>query len=229
MKETDIAKPLIRWLAAQGWEVYQEVQIEAYGRVADVVAVRRKIVWALEMKKSLTAALVEQAYHWVWLAHYVSVVTPSSYRRAPGRAVLLDYMKTQGIGWVKARLGSYDSGRYFDVVHEEQNARLHRKARASRILDALTEEHKTFAEAGNNDGKRWTPFQETAKQVRKYVKRFPGTDLKQLVENVAHHYSTAASFKCNIPKYVEANVIEGVRIEREGRKLHFYPDEAANA
>lgn len=37
MKETELAKVVIRYLEEMGWDVYQEVQPHAQGPVADIV------------------------------------------------------------------------------------------------------------------------------------------------------------------------------------------------
>ncbi len=225
MKETEIAKPLIRWLEAQLWDVYQEVQIEWGGRIADIVGVRKGIVWVLELKTSLTASVVEQALYWRYNSHYASVVTPPRYRGAKGRWVLEDYMRWKGLGWAVASSDTCGGKRYHDNVTEHIAPKLHRKAHVERLRESLDEAHKTFAEAGSSNGKRWTPFQATAKEVRRLVKENPGCTLKFLVENCKHHYATAASFKSAIPKYIMSEVIDGVVADYQGRKLVFYPEE----
>ncbi len=119
---------------------------------------------------------------------------------------------------------TYDGKTYRDYVNEVLKPRLARKAVTDRIRGALCDAHRTYAEAGNPDGKRWSPFQETARLVREEVERHPGCSMKQLVEAVDHHYASVASFKCNMAKYIRAGIIDGIRVEQEGRKLRFYPE-----
>ena len=66
--EADLGEKLILWLERNGWEVYQEVQFRGYGGIADIVAVRNKpggsgdkIMWIIELKKSLSLKVMEQA------------------------------------------------------------------------------------------------------------------------------------------------------------------------
>jgi hypothetical protein len=227
VSEVEVAGRVVWWLKAQGWEVYQEVQIERNGPVADLVAVRDgRLVWVLEAKASLGAALLEQASHWLTYAHYVSVIVPAfPYRRSRGRTVLEYYMRQHGIGCVISRPEPGNADLRSSLVHEDTPATFHRKAVVKYILDALTEEHKTFALAGNNQGRRWTPFKQTSKNVLEYVTRFPGASLKQVVDNVGHHYVGAESFRSCLPRWVEAGEVEGLRIEREGRRIRLYPKE----
>ena len=227
--ETEIAKPLICWLEVQEWDVYQEVQISAGGNIADVVAVRGPVVWVLEVKSSLTASVVEQVWFWKWNAHYVSVVTPHLQRESKGRRVLHEFMRSKGIGWIQSQQSTYSGARYFDDVLERIAPRLDRTADTKRLRAALSDDHKTFAEAGNPNGKRWTPFQETVKRVKEMISATPGCDLKYLVDNCNHHYESSATFKACIPKYIRSGVVKGIRIERDGRKSRFYPSGGRNS
>lgn len=220
MKETDITKPLIRWLDAQQWEIYKEVQLEYGGKIADIVATQGPLIWVIEAKTSLTASVIEQALSWDYQAHYVSVATPHLHRKSKGRFILEQFMRWKGIGWLKV-----ESGRYGESVDEAIPSRLHRKAIVRDIREGLCEAQKTFAEAGNPDGKRWSPFQETAKRVVAEVRRNPGCDLKFLVDAVNHHYSSTQGFKTHIAGHIRSGVIKGIRTEQDGRKLKFYPEE----
>jgi len=227
MKETDITKPLIRWLNAHQWEVYQEVQLYRGGGIADIVATQGKLVWVVEVKTGLTTSVVAQAMWWIDEAHYVSVATPER-RHTKGRIVLEQYMRWKGIGWINADCHSYGGKKYFDEVTEQIRARLHRGALVRSLRDALCDAHKTFAEAGNANGKRWTPFQETARKVVESVKANPGCNLKFLVEAVDHHYASTQAFKTHIAGYIRSGVIKGIEIREDGRKLRFYPENEVN-
>jgi hypothetical protein len=73
--ETDIARPVVAWLQAQGWTVYQEVQHQ--GCVADIVAVRGPLLWVIECKAQLGLAVLGQALGWQGHAHAISVAVMS--------------------------------------------------------------------------------------------------------------------------------------------------------
>lgn len=225
MKETEIAKPLIRWLDAQQWEVYQEVQCSYGGSIADIVAIQGSLVWVIEMKTGLTASVVEQAFRWLHYAHYVSVCTPER-RWTKGRTILEDYMRWKGIGLITVKSGGGGICESWELVEEMPKPRLHRKAYVDNIRNALSEAHKTFAEAGNSQGRRWSPFRETSRRVQEIVKMYPGCNLKFLVDNVNHHYASNQSFKANVPTLIRSGVIEGIEIREDGRKLTFFPESA---
>jgi len=94
--------------------------------------------------------------------------------------------------------------------------------RATHLLSSLRPEHKTWALAGNDDSDRYSPFKDTCRQILRLVKKNPGCDLKFLVENVRHHYSSSASFKSAIPKWIMLGKVPGLRVEKLGRKNIFY-------
>ncbi len=103
--------------------------------------------------------------------------------------------------------------------------KLHRKSRTNWITDKLTEEHKTFAEAGTS-GQHYTPYRRTCRELKAYVGRYPGCNLKELIEGVNHHYASMTSAKSSISKWVQMGEIPGIRCEREGKLLRFYPTKA---
>ena len=62
--EVDIAALIISWLEEQEWETYKEVQIFSYGRRADIVGVKGKLIWVVETKTTLTFEVIAQALGW---------------------------------------------------------------------------------------------------------------------------------------------------------------------
>lgn len=79
--ETEVARPVVEWLRAEGWEVYQEVSMGYADTTCDIVATSGSLLWAIEAKRSKTLALVDQARAWLGYANLVSVVTPFTQRR----------------------------------------------------------------------------------------------------------------------------------------------------
>jgi hypothetical protein len=65
--EAEIGEAVVAWLEAQHWDVYQEVKI--YSGIADIIAVKGNLLWAIELKKSLTLKVMEQARGWRRPAH----------------------------------------------------------------------------------------------------------------------------------------------------------------
>lgn len=109
-------------------------------------------------------------------------------------------------------------GRLQTDVAEVVPAPLHRRV-SPRLKDDLREEHKTWAEAGNAAGKRWTPFQGTAEALKRIVRRRGEVPFKDLIDELAHHYATDASARRSLQALIEQGVIPGVELRRDGGAL----------
>jgi hypothetical protein len=229
--ETDLAKPVVAYLENLKWDVYQEVQMNWGGGIADIVATQGKIVWIIEVKKTLSLDLIAQAASWRYHAHFISVAIPVSMRRhGKGRRMAEKFLDWQGIGLIEVTAPYMPGSSYSQeatvtnsAYGQPQMGRLHRKAKAEKILKVLTPEHKTFAAAGNSAGKRWTPFQRTCSLVKKYVDENPGISMKKLVDSVDHHYASNAGARSSLARWIEADYIKGIEMRREGRLLQLYP------
>ena len=213
-KEIDIARTVIDWL--EGWDIYQEVQVFSGGNRADIIAVQGNIVWTIEVKLSLSLCLLSQASRWTKLSHFVSVAVPRGRNRKDSAAA--EYLRWKGIGYLCVT----------DGIREQIKPRLNRKAVAYHIKNALCEQHKTFALAGNADGNYWTPYQETCRRILAKVKKNPGLTMKELIDGLKHHYASSQSARCAIPKWADMGKIPGVELRRDGRFLKFYPRESAD-
>lgn len=224
VKEEDIAGIVVRYLEQQGWDVYQEVSPRHGGGRADIVALRGPLVRVVEVKTSFTAALVEQAWNWIWWAHYVHVAVPSHKvtRHVPGRAVLRRFCRDNGIGifdvreqgWREIKIG----------VRELEPARIMRTAKADMFRDTIRPEHKYYGKAGNADNRYWTPWRDTCERWRRYIEKNPGCSLKELVEKVGHHYSSDSSAKSNMARYLRDGIVKGVVVRRgKGNRFALFP------
>lgn len=211
--ETDLARLVVEWLREWNWEVYQEVQHYRGGTVADLVAVQDGLVWIVEVKTSLNLTLLSQAYDWKHYAHFISVAVPTA-RRSNARATAAMILRDWGIGLIEVGQN----------VNESIEPRLHRRNLAHELRENLREEQKTWAETGNSEGQRYTPFQGTRRSVQQYVKRHPGCTIKDLIENVGHHYSTPSSAKACLLRWIESKVIDGIRIDMAQRPYQLFPE-----
>lgn len=212
--EAVLAQAVVGWLREYHWEVYQEVQIYSGGSVADIVAVQGRLVWVIECKKTLCFELLGQGENWTEHAHYTSVCVPRVADRVIGLTTKI--LNLTGMGLVRAD----EYGR----VWEAHKPRINRRADATTLLKALREEHKTFAQAGTDSGRRWTPFLDTCSKIRKRVEELPGIEMRELIASVETHYATPASARANIKVWAEAGKIPGVKIIRAGRRLRLYPE-----
>jgi hypothetical protein len=221
MRETDLARKVIEWLIDQKWDVYQEVQVFQGGSVADIVAKQGPVIWVIETKTTLSLAVIGQAYEWLPWANFVSVAVPAGKRRIGFAARIL---KTYGIGLLK--VNQYESDWSSPVSEIEHPAfRRHTGNARTYILNALNEAHKTYAEAGNNQCRHWSPFKQTCLDIYQYVRVNEGCSLKDILNNVKYHYATPASARVCIPKWAEAGVIDRIKVVKEDGKWRFYTTE----
>jgi len=216
MAETDIAKKIVAHLSLNAWTVYQEVEPQRGGGIADIVAVCGKLVWVVECKTTLSLALLEQAMMWRGHANYISIAVPESKRHSKGDRAAKMFLHHYGIGMFRTREWS-------ESPSQISAPKLSRK-RTDTIINCLTEQHKTYAEAGNDKGMRWTPFKNTCHELRRYVAENPGAFLKQAMDNIKHHYSSDSTARASISQLLHdrPDLIPGIRIEREGRYLRLY-------
>lgn len=203
LSEQDMAARVVAWLQEQHWDVYQEVVVR--GPRADIVAVQGRIVWVIECKAAMGLRLLEQAWSWRGVAHYVSAAIPSRSGSRFGDKIMRDY----GIGLLSVG----------DSVSETVPPLLWRRADVDTIRTRLREEHKTYAAAGNASSSYYSPWKATCDEVRAFVARTPGCSLKDLVDGIRHHYRTAANARTSLRTWIDEGKISGVRLVRDGRHL----------
>lgn len=222
--EVELAKAFVWWLIDQRWDVYQEVQPGRADLIADIVAVRDGLVWVIETKRTLSLALLGQAAAWSGAAHYVSIGVPCLRNRGVSNYAIDAVTDRYGIGRLEAE-------RYGDhhTVRELESPRLNRKSRAKVLLGVLRDAHRTYAEAGNSNGRRFTPFQETCDEVRRYVRDHTGCTLKEMIDNVDHHYASSVTARSAIAKWIGSGVIKGLDLRIEAGKGHLYLSDVAPA
>lgn len=206
--EVELARPIVAWLLDLGWEVFQEVcgwsaSSAPSGPRADIVARRGRVLWVIEVKRSLDLTVLGQAHIWKRRAHRVSVAVPFR-RDSTGRDFALLAAAGDGIGVLVAR-HVYD-GEIKVVEHLRPELR-------RRVLGIeLVESQKTWAEAGNAEGKRWSPFKQTCKLVREVVEQTPGLTIREVVDRVDHHYASVASARGSLLTWARAGRLDGVKV-----------------
>ncbi len=214
--EADIARPIVAWLRDHRWEVYQEVSYG--GKCADIVATLGSLVMVVEVKKSLGLEVIEQAVFWTSRAHYVYVAVPRIKSRS--HQLLNKILDWQGLGLLEVDARRSGNLNATDVVQRAAPP-LHRKARVKKLRAVLTEDHKTYAEAGNGS-KHWTPFLATCRTLLQAVTAEPGITMKRFLDVQTTHYASKSSARSNIVRWIEAGVIEGLRIEKKGKEIRLY-------
>lgn len=222
--EVELAERVVDYLRDLRWDVYQEVQAYS-GNIADIVATQNNLVWIVECKRSFSLDLVAQASEWVNCAHFISIATPSRKRAWSNMKkdkVIKDLLNLYGLGWfvVSPIMSSWES-----AVDNFFAPKLNRKANVNPIKNMLTERHKTFAKAGNAQGKRYTPFQNTVEQITAIVEQKPGITITELLKSIKHHYSTDSTARCCILKWIQEGVIKGIHLKSEKGRYLIYPDD----
>jgi len=220
--EAEMAKIVVSWLADDGWEVYQEVEPPRCHATADIVATRGRILWIIECKRSMSIDLLAQARDWRGWGHRVSVAVPALRMSHGRRAFLHRIMDDHGIGWLSVQ---QPRSRYAAQAPVKELLRpgFMRRLRSTRMQNCLTERHKTFAEAGNAKGLRWTPFKATCEKLVQVAKANPGILLGDLLKQITHHYASDTSAKAQISRLSREGVIKGIEVRKEGRRLRVYP------
>lgn len=214
MKEIDLAKKVIIYLENLNYDIYQEVQI-GQGRRADIVAIQDNISWIIETKLSLSMKLLEQALIQRYHAHYISIAIPDKKINRVAEIFMHDY----GIGGLKLINPKYSDW----YIVEFCEPRLNRKiGHYNDIRKWVNDRHKYYAEAGNNMGEYWTPFKETTDEIYRYVKSNPGCSLKELIDNINHHYHSSASAKSSIARWIHRGVIKNISIKKNGKYIQLY-------
>lgn len=211
--ETDIARPVVAWLRADGWTVYQEV--EHREGIADIVATRGPLVWAIEVKTRLSLEVYAQARRWTAYAHLASVAVPPGRRRS---RILEAVLAEHGIGVL---LVSSE-----ERIHQESAPTLRRSVGPS-LRKALRPEQQTYSEAGSPTGARWTPWRATVRDLVEAVRLRPGITLREALEESRHHYSSSAVARASLARQIRSGLIEGLRLEQQGREVRVWPRERA--
>jgi len=212
MTEEDLAARVVEWLESQHWTVYQEVM--AGLGVCDIVAVREPAVWCVECKTSLGLPVICQAHDWMRWANYSSVAVPTS--KKPRHPFVSRLLEDCGIGCVEVGRSWLGQKEIRETVRPKFQRRV-----CSHLRSKLHPEQKTgeFAPAGTSKGGYFTPFAKTKRAVQNLVKKRGEMRLKTLVDELDHHYASDSSAKQSLAKLIECGVIEGVALERNGRRI----------
>jgi len=211
--ESDIGARVVAYMRDLGWDVWQEVKPNRHDdHRVDAVGRRGRLIWAVEIKTSLSFRVVEQAHGWIGSANYVSVAAPR-----PSSDFAIKVCTDYGIGVLCAGWTGH--------VIESVAPKLLRK-RTETLARCLTDERRIMGEAGSAGGEYWTPFRKTCRTVCDAVRARPGSTLREIIATVATHYSTPGTARSSMAKLIERGVVAGVRSEiGSDRKLRLYPAE----
>lgn len=211
LKETDLAKVFISHFEDMG-DIYQEVDT-GHGRV-DFVVKTPRIVIGVEVKKSFSLQVIEQAKRNKHSFHYSYVAVPDTKNSYFAKEVC----KMFGLGVLVCRRSHYydnDPDSDFKVVRklrwevsEVIKPDLFRKPFLPRL-----EEYMKQGIAGSKSGGSMTPFKLTVKALTDYVERNPGCTMDALLKGTQWHWKSLSTAKSCIYDYIRADIIKTLRIE----------------
>jgi hypothetical protein len=207
--EQKVAASIVEYLIAEGWEVYQEVEIPGGGRV-DIVAVQGLVRWAIEVKTSLTLTVLEQAQRNLAYFHLSSYAVPAPTRLPHGTPkgwhFAHDLARRLGFGALRVLP---ESPRRHSVVEDVPPKLTRRPGQVK-----LHEGQKTAAQAGAAGGGYWTPFRNTAQLLVAEVLQKPGIELRNAVKLISHHYSSNPGACRRLADMIRQRVISEVRLDQ---------------
>lgn len=217
MKETELGKVAVDFFSEHpSFEVFQEVPL--MGGYVDVVIKIDKYYHCVECKTSLSLEVIAQALDRKPYCHYASVFVPMA-KMSAGKRLAIRIMKQYGIGCYE-----YNSKR--NEVKETLQPKINRRVLDHHLKSTIREEHKTFAQAGSRNVKRYTSFRATVDELTRYVKNNPGQAFNVIIGAITTHYKTASTAKSCLLGYIRSGVIKGIRIETgEKGKLLLFPDD----
>ncbi|MFA5416932.1 MAG: hypothetical protein WC341_00600 [Bacteroidales bacterium] len=210
--EIELAEKIIEWLNDQHWQVYQEVQV--YSNIADIVAVKGSLVWIIECKTSMTLTVMDQARR--WNSHFRSIAIPaakSDRGRSVGYAICKDYLH---IGVLEV-----DKMGYVQEIVPAPLMREYNKFVKILYLNKLCEAQKTYAKAGNNNGRRYTPYRQTIIGVQEFIQEHPGCTLKDIMNYCETHYAPKSA-KASLRSALASFERDWCMIETSGKESHYY-------
>lgn len=174
--ESALAEVVTAWLRADGWATFHE--IECRGGRADIVAVRRGLVWLVETKLRAGLEVLAQALEKRRAgAHGVLVAAP----HGPAARLLAGVAGRLGVGVIAvSEVDDFDE-RTRTIVRTHRAEMLawpafYRQAKAADLLRGCKPEHAAQP-AGTTGTKIWTPFKAAAREVIYRLAEAPGHQL----------------------------------------------------
>lgn len=239
MKETEVAQAVVDWLEEErpSWRVYQELKPNAYGGVADIVCIREvargedlmKYVWVIEVKTSMSLAVIKQADSWDVEFRSVAVPTVSSKKARDERSWWYAQIKRKfNLGSIIVNaVSGVASERWSPPMNSLRTDPKYNFATRNEFIQ-LAESGLTdgFSEAGSEAGGHWTPYKQSMLEVKDFLKENPGSTSREIVEAVGRlHYSSENSARSSITKSLTGWEKDWCRTEKFKSGYLFYVKE----
>lgn len=205
--EAQVAAVVVDWLEAQGYDVYQEVELRAGGIRADIVAKRGPELTIVETKTSASIALLYQAMERRRVAHRIYIAVP-----VPAHA-MAEVCKELGIGVLRVRINPDHEQSWNPDRCDEEVASRRWNTRPVKLAARLRPEHKTMARAGAPTGGHFSRWRDTCLQLSRVVAAQPGITLKSALAQVTHHYTSGRVAMSTMGTHIREGRVPGVRFE----------------
>lgn len=192
MKEVDLSEPVRLWLESRGYEAYAEVPF-LYS-IPDWLGKHREdgTTIAVEMKRSLTRAVMHQVYTLNLACEFVYVAVGTRPRQKG-----IDRCTKHGIGVL-----SVVDGVVHVVAESVTRKNFPGKAWKRQLLERLK-----LCEPGGVAGKPTElesgPAQDCYERVQEYKRLHPKATWDEIFENVANHYASTRSMAGSMRAVVE--------------------------
>jgi len=208
MKETELAQKFVDYLS--GYDLYFEVD---YFRCVDIVALNGITSSAIEVKTTFNFKVFEQALGNRNHFNYSYIAVPSFNDWFIQQRLCKDY----GIG-----LLLYDGRRGYEEVREIVHPKLNRHANNKRLIERLHERNKrSLPGSKSGDSGKITAFGCTVENAVRYVQRHSGCSMKEMIDNIGHHYDSNMIARRNIYTWIHKGVIADIIFQ--GGKLYINP------
>lgn len=162
--EAHLCDAVSDWFRSDGWTVYTEVECTS-GRI-DIVAVRGRLVWAVETKLQSGLEVIDQAHSRRDTAcHGTLIAVP----RKASMGSTVRVCEALGLGLITGQPASYSNGKP-EVTLQVWPAFMRRTAKdLARFLSRLSPEQTT--QTGGRSGSYWTPFKAMQRDVVAVLQR----------------------------------------------------------
>jgi hypothetical protein len=221
--EQQIADAVCAYLAANGWEIFEEVTVPSGAR-ADIVAIMRHTgQWAgkdhewsvrmiVETKTAWSTALLEQM-----IRHAERPAANLHFACAPGHPPYALIRRVGGFGAL-----TYSDEHGLVSVCESIASPFRRPARRVNPPASTRRGSGLGAPAGSTTGGHWTPYRATCRAVLAVATRQPGITLRDMVAAATHHYASDATARSTLAIRIANGHVPGVELRREAGKLRVY-------
>ena len=178
--------------------------VKPTNRCIDIVALSEKISIAIEVKTSFNFKVFEQALDNKIYFNYSYIAVPKFKDSFIQEKLCKDY----GLG-----LLIYNDK--YNKVEEIITPKFNRHTNNKYLITRLHECNKrSLPGTKSGDSEKITAFKITLENAIFYIKRHPGCKLKEMINNISHHYHSDKAACNNIYQWIRKDVIKEFRLEK---------------